>query len=42
MFEVDVDNLDDQLEEIIDELLTGGGAIVIRQAFTPRTNRAGS
>ena len=34
MFEVDVDNLDDQLEGIIDELLTGGGAIVIRQAFT--------
>jgi len=35
MFEVDTERLDDQLEEIIDELLTGAGAVVIRQAFSP-------
>jgi len=33
MLEVDVDNLESQLPDLIAELLTGVGAIVIRQAF---------
>ncbi len=33
MFEVDVTKLDEQMEQIIDELLTGAGAVVIRHAF---------
>lgn len=33
MLEVDVDRLDEQLPDLIGELLTGAGAIVIRQAF---------
>lgn len=33
MFEVDVTKLDEQIEQIIDELLTGPGAVVIRHAF---------
>lgn len=33
MFEVDCNRLESQLEDIIDELLTGAGAVVIRQAF---------
>lgn len=33
MRDVDLDHLDDQLPELLDELLTGGGAIRIRQAF---------
>ncbi len=33
LLEVDVDNLDSQLPDLIAELLTGTGAIVIRQAF---------
>lgn len=35
MVEVDVNRLDDQLPELLDELLTGAGAIVIRNAFDP-------
>jgi len=35
MFEVDVNQLDSQIEPIIDELLTGKGAVVIRRGFTP-------
>ena len=35
MFEVNCQELDNQLEDIIDELLTGAGAVVIRQAFDP-------
>lgn len=35
MFEVDVDALDEQMESIIEELLSGPGAVVIRGAFTP-------
>ena len=35
MFEVNRQELDNQLEDIIDELLTGAGAVVIRQAFDP-------
>jgi ectoine hydroxylase-related dioxygenase (phytanoyl-CoA dioxygenase family) len=35
MLEVDVDHLDAQLPVLLDELLTGGGSVVIRQAFTP-------
>lgn len=34
MFEVDVNNIDDQMESIIDELLVGPGAVVIRSAFS--------
>lgn len=34
MFEVDTGNLEDQLEDIIEELLNGDGAVVIRNAFT--------
>jgi ectoine hydroxylase-related dioxygenase (phytanoyl-CoA dioxygenase family) len=33
MFEVDITTLDEQMEHIIDELLTGPGAVVIRNAF---------
>ena len=33
MFEVDVSSLDEQMEQIIDELLVGAGAVVIRGAF---------
>ncbi|MFT7476261.1 MAG: ectoine hydroxylase-related dioxygenase (phytanoyl-CoA dioxygenase family) [Verrucomicrobiales bacterium] len=33
MFEVDITALDEQMEHIIDELLTGPGAVVIRNAF---------
>ena len=33
MFNVDVDRIDEQLERIVDELLTGGGAVAIRGAF---------
>ena len=33
MFEVDTTKLNDQIEDIIDELLTGDGAVVIRNAF---------
>ena len=33
MLEVDTANLDTQLPDLLDELLTGAGAIVIRQAF---------
>ena len=33
MFEVDVTALDEQMEAIIDELLTGPGAVVIRNAY---------
>ena len=33
MLEIDVDNLDQQMPELLDELLTGSGAIVLRQAF---------
>jgi ectoine hydroxylase-related dioxygenase (phytanoyl-CoA dioxygenase family) len=35
MLEVDVRNLDAQLPLLLDELLTGGGALVIRSAFPP-------
>jgi ectoine hydroxylase-related dioxygenase (phytanoyl-CoA dioxygenase family) len=35
MLEVDLDRLDAQLPELLDELLTGGGAVAIRQAFPP-------
>ena len=35
MLEVDVDHLDAQLPVLLEELLTGGGAVAIRQAFTP-------
>ncbi len=35
MLEVDVDRLDEQMPELMDELLTGAGAIVIRGAFPP-------
>jgi ectoine hydroxylase-related dioxygenase (phytanoyl-CoA dioxygenase family) len=35
MLEVDVENLDTQLPLLLDELLTGGGALVIRAAFPP-------
>ena len=35
MLEVDVDNLEAQLPVLLDEMLTGGGALVIRQAFEP-------
>ncbi len=35
MFEVDTNNLEDQMPDIIAELLTGAGAVVIRGAFTP-------
>lgn len=34
MYEVDVNTIDDHIEEIIDEMLTGGGAVAIRGAFT--------
>ncbi len=34
MFEVDVRNIDAQMESIIDELLAGAGAVVIRGAFS--------
>ena len=34
MFEVDVERLDQQIDAIIDELLTGPGAVVIRGAFS--------
>ncbi len=34
MFEVDIDRLDEQMPDIIAELLTGPGAVVIRKAFT--------
>ena len=33
MLEVDVDDLDEQMPELIAELLTGAGAIALRQAF---------
>jgi ectoine hydroxylase-related dioxygenase (phytanoyl-CoA dioxygenase family) len=33
MFEVDIAALDEQMEDIIDELLTGPGAVVIRNAY---------
>ena len=33
MPEVDVDDLDEQMPELIAELLTGAGAIALRQAF---------
>ena len=33
MFEVDITKLDEQMEHIIDELLSGPGAVVIRSAF---------
>ena len=33
MYEVDVTAIDAQIEDIIDELLTGAGAVVIRDAF---------
>ena len=33
MLEVDVDNLDAQMPDLLAELLTGAGAIVIRNAF---------
>ena len=36
MLEVDLDQLDDQLSDLLDELLTGSGAVVIRRALTPR------
>jgi ectoine hydroxylase-related dioxygenase (phytanoyl-CoA dioxygenase family) len=35
MLEVDVDHLDAQLPVLLDELLAGGGAVAIRQAFSP-------
>jgi ectoine hydroxylase-related dioxygenase (phytanoyl-CoA dioxygenase family) len=35
MLEVDVANLEAQLPTLLDELLTGGGVIVIRDAFPP-------
>ncbi|MGI9604605.1 MAG: phytanoyl-CoA dioxygenase family protein [Acidimicrobiales bacterium] len=35
MFEVDVNNLDEQMESIIDELLLGPGAVIIKGAFSP-------
>ena len=35
MLEVDVDNLEAQLPVLLDELLTGGGALVVREAFPP-------
>ena len=35
MLEVDVDHLEAQLPVLLDELLTGGGAVAIRQAFAP-------
>lgn len=41
MLEVNCTNLDDQLEDIIHELLTGAGAVVIREAFdTAAVNQA--
>ncbi len=33
MFEVDVTKLSEQLDDIVEELLNGGGAVVIREAF---------
>ena len=33
MLEIDVDHLDDQLPELLEELLTGAGAIVLRGGF---------
>ncbi len=35
MLEVDVANLETQLPVLLEELLTGGGAVAIRQAFPP-------
>ena len=35
MLDVDVDQLESQLPAILDELLTGGGAVAIRQLFPP-------
>jgi ectoine hydroxylase-related dioxygenase (phytanoyl-CoA dioxygenase family) len=35
MLDVDVDQLEAQLPAILDELLTGGGAVAIRQLFPP-------
>lgn len=34
MYEVDVDTIDEHIEEIIDEMLTGAGAVAIRGAFS--------
>ena len=33
MFEVDVSRIDDQLDDIVEEMLCGAGAVVIRGAF---------
>jgi ectoine hydroxylase-related dioxygenase (phytanoyl-CoA dioxygenase family) len=35
MLEVDVDHVETQLPVLLDELLTGGGAVAIRRAFPP-------
>lgn len=35
ILEVDVDRLEEQLPDLLDELLRGSGAVVIRQALTP-------
>jgi hypothetical protein len=35
MLDVDVDQLESQLPAILDELLTGGGAVAIRRLFPP-------
>jgi ectoine hydroxylase-related dioxygenase (phytanoyl-CoA dioxygenase family) len=35
MLEVDADHLEAQLPVLLDELLTGGGAVALRQAFPP-------
>lgn len=37
LLEIDVDNLDSQLPTLLQELLTGAGAIVLRQAFDAGT-----
>ena len=34
MLEIDAENLDEQMPELLEELLTGSGAIVLRQAFS--------
>lgn len=39
MFDVDVTTIDSQMEAIIDELLTGAGAVVIRNAYDEGTVR---
>ena len=35
ILEVNLDDLDTQLPQLLDELLTGSGAVIIRQALSP-------